>query len=120
MQPFTSSAVIDYEPSNPRTELLEEADRLVNGDRNNQYGDPIQDFRRTAKMMEAVIEGIIEREGGEVHVTPADVALLISCVKMSRIVWMPEKMDSWADLAGYAACGWDTVVRTRPAGVTSV
>jgi len=37
-------------PMNPRTRILTEADRLINGDRNNQYGEPHQDFARTAQM----------------------------------------------------------------------
>ena len=47
---------MSYAPSserpgrNPRAEILREAEYLVNGSRNTQYGDPNQDFSRTAAM----------------------------------------------------------------------
>jgi hypothetical protein len=85
-------------PPNARAELLAEAERLVNGDRNAQYGDPRQDFQRTAAMWGAYLG---------TDVAPHDVAAMMAMLKVSRIRWSPEKFDSWADLAGYAACGWD-------------
>lgn len=91
---------------NPRTDLLHTAEQYVNGDRNVQYGDPIEDFRRTAALMSAYLG---------VEVAPHDVAVLIALVKVSRIRWSPDKKDHWADLAGYAACGWDVVTHTHGA-----
>ena len=78
--------------------MLAEAASLVDGDRNAQYGDPRQDFLRTAAMWTAYL-------GTEVH--PHDVAAMMALLKVSRIRWSPDKRDSWVDLAGYAACGWD-------------
>lgn len=42
--------------------------------------------------------------------TPHDVALAMICLKLSRITWTPGQMDSWVDIAGYAACGWECSV----------
>ena len=81
-----------------RQHLLTESERLVMGDRNAQYGDPRQDFQRTAAMWSAYLG---------VPVQAHDVAAMMALLKISRIRWNPEKMDSWADLAGYAACGWE-------------
>lgn len=86
-----------------RRDLLNEAAELVDGDRNVQYGDPIEDFKRTADMWNAYL--------GTTDLKPHDVAALIAMVKLSRIRWSPTKRDHWADLAGYAACGWDCVKR---------
>ena len=83
---------------------------LVNGDRNVQYGDPIDDFRRTAALLEIYLKGIIDKNG-EVHLEPHDVAVLMILLKISRIVWSPGKEDHWIDVAGYAACGADCVQR---------
>ena len=91
---------------NPRKELLTLAEKLVNGDRNVTYGDPVEDFRRTATMWSAYL-------GTEVE--PHDVAALMALLKLSRIKWSPAKQDHWADLAGYAACGWDVVTHTKDA-----
>lgn len=83
---------------NERASLLAEAEALVNGDRNAQYGDPRQDFQRTADMWSAYLGHPVAMH---------DVAAMMAILKVSRIRWSPTKRDSWADLAGYAACGWD-------------
>lgn len=87
-----------------RTELLHTAEQLINGDRNNQYGPPHQDFTRTALMWEAYLGHPIK---------PHDVAALMALLKLSRIAWQPDKHDTWTDLAGYAACGWETFELTK-------
>lgn len=92
------------EPMNPREDILRTANEYVNGDRNVQYGDPIEDFRRTADLWGAYLGTFFE---------PHDVAVMIALVKVSRIRWSPEKKDHWADLAGYAACGWDVITHTH-------
>lgn len=83
---------------NARSHVLSTAEELVNGDRNAQYGDPRQDFQRTADMWSAYLG---------TPVAPYDVAAMMALLKVSRIRWSPGKEDSWVDLAGYAACGWD-------------
>lgn len=89
-----------------RRDLLMEAADLVDGDRNNQYGDPIGDFRCTADMWSAYL-----RRRNDIPedfaLKPHDVASMMSLLKISRIGWSPEKRDHWSDLAGYAACGYD-------------
>lgn len=93
--------------TNRRAILMEAAD-LVDGDRNAQYGDPIGDFRCTADMWAAYLQ---RRLGIEIDLQPHDVAAMMGLLKISRIGWSPEKSDHWADLAGYAACGFDCSVR---------
>ena len=90
--------------TSPRALLLQEAQALVCGDRNNQYGEPGQDFTRTAELWTVLLA---EKLAPGQYISPADVALLMCALKLSRLTWAPEKRDSWVDLAGYAACGWD-------------
>ncbi len=90
---------------NARADLLRLAESLVNGDRNAQYGDPRQDFRRTADFWSDYLGDVL----GDDRLMPHDVAAMMALLKISRIRWNPTKQDSWADLAGYAACGWDCV-----------
>lgn len=75
--------------------ILEEANRLVNGDRGKAYGHPIDDFSRTAKIWSAIL-------GIEVPVEK--VALCMAGVKISRQCNAP-KRDNWTDMAGYAMTG---------------
>lgn len=83
---------------NVRYDILNTAEGLVNGDRNNSYGDPKQDFARTATMWGAYLG---------VEVEPHDVAAMMALLKVSRIRWSPNKKDHWVDGAGYFACGAD-------------
>ncbi len=42
---------------------------------------------------------------------PHDLAIIMMAVKISRLMWTPNKKDSWLDLAGYAGCGYECSVR---------
>ncbi len=97
-------AAQDRMTPSPREELLDEAKRLIMGQRNNTYGPPTQDFQRSADAMTAM--GYRSATG---PIQAHDVAILVTLVKISRLQWSPEKYDSWADIAGYAACGWECV-----------
>lgn len=93
---------IEDQEKTERQKLLQETESLVSGDRNNQYGPPHQDFSRTAGMLNAL--GF--RLNGE-PLRAHNIAMILSSVKLSRLVWSPDKRDNWVDLAGYAACGWE-------------
>lgn len=72
--------------------ILQEAERLVNGDRQTDYGHPIEDFRRTAQMWSAILGADVE---------PQQVGLCMMAVKISRQCNRP-KRDNLVDAAGYA------------------
>lgn len=77
-------------PSN--ISILEEAQKLVYGDRQASYGHPIDDFTRTAVMWGAILGH---------PVTAEQVGLCMCAVKISRQINKP-KRDNLVDLAGYA------------------
>lgn len=95
---------------NNRTDILHEANYLVNGDRNDTYGDPIDDFSTTAEFWSTYLRRIVDRRE-TLQLKPHDVAVMMNLLKVSRLSWSPEKRDHWTDSAGYIACGWDCVVR---------
>lgn len=97
----------EEEGLNARAKLLLDADQIVNGDRNVTYGDPNADFARTARLWNAYLDGKAERD--VVDIEPADVAIMMILLKVSRLTWSPTKRDHWLDIAGYAACGADCV-----------
>jgi hypothetical protein len=93
--------------SSIREDILMEANRLVNGARNNEYGNPIADFERTADFWTIYLQGAREAREGWPVLMPHDVAIMMILLKISRITWTPSKRDHWVDIAGYAACGAD-------------
>jgi len=84
-----------------RETILQEAQRLVHGDRGDDYGHPYWDFRRTAKIITGIL---MDKLRGDVEVEPRDVPLIMNGVKMSREVNKP-KRDNRADGCGY----WETL-----------
>ena len=74
--------------------VLEEAQRLVYGERGATYGHPLDDFSRTATIWSALLN---------VSVTAEQVALCMVALKMSRETYQP-KRDNRTDMAGYAEC----------------
>lgn len=100
----------DQIPMTNRRSILMEAADLVDGDRNNQYGDPIGDFRCTADMWSAYLRRRADIPA-HFNLDPHDVAAMMAMLKLSRIGWHADKRDNWTDLAGYAACGFDCALR---------
>jgi hypothetical protein len=96
---------------NKREEVLLTANCLVNGDRNAQYGEPNQDFQRTADLWNVLLNARLEyliRNAKEWSnaITPSMVAEFQILLKLSRNTHQ-KKLDNWIDIAGYAACGAD-------------
>lgn len=94
---------LTFATTTARGSVLDEAKGLIEGDRNNSYGPPTQDFARTAGVLNALGYRGPDGRGLEPH----DVAIVVAAVKLSRLMWTPEKRDNWVDLAGYAACGFE-------------
>ena len=81
-----------------RETVLDQAAQAVNGSRNEEYGEPFNDFQRVALMWTAAFDH---------YFTPEDVAKALILLKVGRLSHTPSHLDSWVDIAGYAACGWD-------------
>lgn len=93
--------------ASPRASALREAERLITGDRNSQYGPPTQDFSRTADLLNALGYRRVDADDRVHDIVMSDVAIMVSMVKISRLMHSRGKRDSWVDLAGYAACGYE-------------
>lgn len=77
--------------------ILQEAERLTNGDRNADYGHPLDDFRKTAEMWSAYLNS---KHNAGIELDPEDVGFMMVLLKISRHMHMP-KRDNLVDAAGY-------------------
>lgn len=78
--------------------ILLEAERLTNGDRQQSYGHPLDDFTVTGRMQAAILSRWL---GRHVPDLPAEISvLLMEPVKISRELHRP-KRDNRTDGAGY-------------------
>lgn len=77
-----------------RSNILKEADHLINNDREAIYGHPSINHSRIAKLWSVILE---------VEVQPYQVALCMNQVKISRLVATPDHDDSYIDAAAYIA-----------------
>ena len=91
-----------------RKEILSQADKCVNGQREQDYGTPEQNFQVIADLW-SVYMGVT--------FSAVDVAMMMSLLKIARIRSGGGTGDSFVDLAGYAACGGELaeMAKTRTA-----
>ena len=82
-------------PAAPEESICQEAERITGGERQANYGHPMFDFTRTARIWEV----ILDRPAG--HITPEQIGLCMIGVKIARYLHKP-KRDSLVDIAGYA------------------
>jgi hypothetical protein len=76
--------------------LLQEAQELIDGDRQADYGDPHTCHRRIAAYWSMWLEDKLRTP-----LTPIDVAAMMDLLKTARAQANPEKRDNWLDKAGY-------------------
>lgn len=92
--------VSDYAaPATPS--VLQEAEHLINGDRQQSYGDAYESFERIASFWHTYLKHKLKDTE---HVTPKDVASMMILLKVSRSV-TSSKRDNWVDAAAYAELG---------------
>lgn len=96
----------------PPLSLLEQADQLINGQRQNDYGDKLQNFSQIAMGWQAMLATKLRPDA---EITPEDVALCMIQVKLARLAESPDHKDSILDVAGYAGC-YDILQAERRAG----
>ena len=83
--------------------ICEEAFRIQSGDRQQDYGDPTDNFRDIADLWNAYM-GFSEGTECTPSFDARDVAHMMILMKIARNCHKP-KRDNWTDIAGYAQCG---------------
>jgi hypothetical protein len=79
-----------------RGEVLKEAEKLMYGDRQDDYGAPYENHRRIAVLWSSYLE---------TEITPMQVAICMALVKIARLQENLEysKDDTFVDLVAYAS-----------------
>ena len=100
-----------------RAEILEAARVCVCGDREQDYGSPENNFETIGLLWGVYLRAAhpeLARVMAINHITPKDVAAMMGLLKVARIA-TGSSMDSFVDLAGYAACAGEIAERSRTA-----
>lgn len=94
-----------------KSEIAEEAVRIVSGARRSAYGKPEQNFERIARFWNVYLVNIgllppsaltdPEANG----VTAKDVSPMMRLMKEARLCETPDHRDSFVDLVGYSLTG---------------
>lgn len=83
---------------NDREKCLREACEIVNGARNQAYGNVEDNFDRIASLWSIYLD---------TAVTPIDVAMMMVLLKAARVSTGTTHLDNFVDVAGYAACAYE-------------
>ena len=79
------------EPLMKTESVLSEAERIVNGDRQADYSDPVENFKHIASIASAI---------SKEDLSPTTCAIVMIAVKLARENYK-HKRDNLVDLAGY-------------------
>ena len=90
---------------------ITKAESLVNGDRDEEYGEPSVNHKRIAELWSVILDQAVSEQ---------DVYLCMIAVKMSRLIHDNEHEDSWIDIAGYAALGGEAAIPPLKEDITEV
>ena len=82
-----------------RNQCLQEAAELVNTT-NHPHGDLEDSFDSIAGLWSAYLG---------MDITPVNVSVMMILLKTGRLMCNEGMLDSWIDIAGYAACGFELV-----------
>lgn len=76
--------------------ILDEACKIITGNRNDGYGKPENSFKKIGEYWSMYLG---------VDVDCVDVSIMMVLLKIARMNHDKYYKDNWIDIAGYAACG---------------
>ena len=84
-------------------DLLDEAKKLIGGDRQTDYGDKLTNHENIANFWSIFLK---------TKITPHDVAICMALVKVARLM-NQHKKDSYIDMAAYACIAGEIEARSK-------
>lgn len=85
-----------------RDEILKMAADIVTKDRNNQYGEPEENFENIAAFWSDYLDMTIDAR---------DVGVMMILFKIARTMGNGGTLDTYIDIAGYAACTGEIIAK---------
>ena len=79
-----------------RKQILDKAEKMINGPRAKDYVDAHENHQRIAMLWSVLLNK---------EVTVEQVYQCMIAVKLSRLIETPDHEDSWLDICGYGALG---------------
>ena len=93
-----------------RGSILKEAYKIINGERQDTYGNPEDSFSLIGKYwVEYLSANDRFEKKGSVGITARNVAEMMMLLKIARMSGQKPSTDNYADLAGYAGIAADMV-----------
>lgn len=88
-----------------RGQVLNKAIEVINGERQDAYGNPEDNFSLIAQFWNVYINKV------DLPLGPHDVAVMMTLMKVARIASGTQKEDSYVDAAGYIGLAADMAAR---------
>lgn len=108
----------ERQSNEPRGEVLGEAMSIINGARQDAYGKPEDNFATIAEFWTTYLQGRRKRIPPDAPalshfwISPKDVAIMMTLLKIARIATGTQTRDSFVDAAGYIGIAADMVKLT--------
>lgn len=96
---FYENASMDTSTTKKEMTVLEEAQSLIYGDREKDYGSASKNFENISKMWSVILGKEISTE---------EVIQCMIALKQCRLINQPGHKDSWVDICGYVGV-WDKI-----------
>lgn len=91
-----------------RAQILNEARSIICSDRNQQYGEPEDNFAVIGELWSQYLR---RAKGADIDLNGYDVGMLMALFKIGRLETGTPKRDNFVDLAGYVACAAEIALR---------
>lgn len=105
---FKFSDTSEKKETTTRADILDKAKQCVCQDRNDQYGEPEESLGAIAEFWETFLR---RKKDVDIKISAEDASAMMVLFKIARTTTGKPKIDSWIDMAGYAACGGELQLR---------
>jgi hypothetical protein len=94
-----------------RSQVLDTAKQYVTKDRDATHGNMENNFLAIAELWNAYLWETPQMF--EAKITPTDVAVMMTLLKIARTKSNPKHLDNWIDACGYMACGGELSIENN-------